>query len=136
MKRAKRLSRPVNSLAGAPEATIRAVFNEQFGSAAERRVVAVGRKTATHEFALHDTGKILGCIVPASKGSFEIASAEILWLCLWEGPERRVVITAELGLAQRLITVFHGCYFPTQIEAFHFDAASKSFYRTGRLGAD
>jgi hypothetical protein len=136
MKRAKRLARSSHPTASGLEPAIRAVFNEQFGSVAERRVVAVGRKTATHEFALHDPGKILGCIVPASKGSFEFASAEILWLCLWEGPERRVVITAELGLAQRLITVFHGCYFPTQIEAFHFDAASKSFYRTGRLGAD
>jgi hypothetical protein len=134
MRRAKRLPRP--PVAPSPEPLIRAAFNEQFDCNAERRVVPVGRKSATHDFALHDAGKVLGAIVPASERSFEVASAEILWLCLWEGPERRVVITGELGLAQRLITVFHGCYFPTQIEAFHFDAASKSFYRTGRLGAD
>ena len=59
MKRAKRLSRPAHPTGSSLEPAIRAVFNEQFGSAAERRMVAVGRKTATHEFALHDPGKIL-----------------------------------------------------------------------------
>ncbi|MBX9630063.1 MAG: hypothetical protein K2X67_06020 [Burkholderiales bacterium] len=134
MKRAKRLYRPV--IAAHFEPAIRQAFNEQFGFGAERRTVTVGRKTASHEFALHDAGKVLGTIVPSSNRAFEIAATEILWLCLWEGPERRVVITSELELAQEMITAFHGCYFPTQIEAFHFDAAAKSFYRAGRLGAD
>lgn len=134
MKRAKRQPRPATG--SALEPVIRAAFNQQFECATERRIVPVGRKTAMHEFALHDAGKVLGAIVPPSSRAFEFASAEILWMCLWEGPERRVVITTELELAQHLITVFHGCYFPTQIEAFHFDAAAKSFYRAGRLGAD
>lgn len=137
MKRAKRHVRTQAITAPATlEPAIRSAFNQAFDCAAERRVVTVGRKTATHEFALHDPGKVLGAVVPPSERSFEFACAEILWQCLWEGPERRVVITPDLGLAQRLMTVFHGCYFPTQIEAFHYDAAAKSFYRTGRLGAD
>lgn len=134
MKRAKRQHRPV--VASHLEPAIRQAFNEQFGFNAERRTVTVGRKTASHEFALHDAGKALGAIVPSSSRAFEIAATEILWLCLWEGPERRVLIASDLELAQQLTTVFHGCYFPTQIEAFHFDAASRSFYRAGRLGAD
>jgi len=134
MKRAKRQHRPVVAIH--VEQAIRQAFNEQFGFNAERRSVTVGRKTASHEFALHDAGKTLGAIVLPSNRAFDTAAAEILWLCLWEGPERRVIITSELELAQRLVTVFHGCYFPTQIEAFHFDAASRSFYRAGRLGAD
>lgn len=134
MKRAKRQPRPV--AARQLEPAIRQAFNEQFGCNAERRTVTVGRKTASHAFALHDAGKALGAIVPASQRAFETAATEILWLCLWEGPERRVIIAAELELVQRLVTVFHGCYFPTQIEAFHYDAGAKSFYRAGRLGAD
>lgn len=134
MKRAKRQHRPV--VASHLEPAIRQAFNELFGFNTESRTVTVGRKTASHEFALHDAGKALGTIVPSSSRAFEFAATEILWLCLWEGPERRVVITSDLELAQQLITAFHGCYFPTQIEAFHFDAASRSFYRAGRLGAD
>lgn len=134
MKRAKRQPRPVAALHLEP--AIRQAFNGQFGFNAERRRVTVGRKTASHEFALHDAGKALGAIIPPSHRAFETAATEILWLCLWEGPERRVIIAAKLELVQRLVTVFHGCYFPTQIEAFHYDVASKSFYRAGRLGAD
>ncbi|MEO8038276.1 MAG: hypothetical protein ABI794_05870 [Betaproteobacteria bacterium] len=135
MRRAKRRSR-AQAVPSLLEPAIRVAFNGHFQCAAERRSVTVGRKSAHHDFALHEAGKVLGTIVERSERAFEAAATEILWLCLWEGPERRLVVTPELALAQRLVTAFQGCYFPTQIEAFHFDGASRSFYRTGRLGAD
>jgi hypothetical protein len=129
------------------EAAVRAAFDRSCGASSARARLAVGRRGAEHEFALHVPGRVIGAIVTArwagvvDAGSGttpgpDRASAELLWLSLWEGRERRVLVATDLELAQRLVGRYAGCYLPAQVEVHHCDVASGSLYLAGRIGGE
>ncbi len=129
------------------EGTVRDAFNAVFDGVAQPASPVVGGRAARHPFSLFDPGRVIGAIVAApwrdrvqqessSSPGQDRATAELLWLTLWEGPERRVLVVTDLDMAQGLITRFHGCYVPANIDVLHFDAAAHSFYLAGRVGAD
>lgn len=129
------------------EPAVRAAFDQAFGTRSVRQRLGVGRRGAEHEFALHASGEVIGAIVTArwtgtvdprsgTTPGQDRASAELLWLCLWEGRERRVLIATDLELAQHLVARYAGCYLPTQVEVHHCDIASGSLYLAGRLGGE
>lgn len=136
-----------NGAAWNPETEVRDAFNAVFDCQASAATPIVGGRTATHPFALFDAGRVIGAIVaapwrdraapePGASPGQDRAAAELLWLTLWEGPERRVLVVTDLDMAQGLITRFHGCYVPADIDVLHFDIAARSFYLAGRVGAD
>jgi hypothetical protein len=129
------------------EPLARAAFDQAFGTRSVRQRLAVGRRGAEHEFALHAPGAVIGAIITerwagaadprsGTTSGQDRASAELLWLCLWEGRERRVLIATDLELAQRLVARYAGCFLPTQVEVHHCDIASGSLYLVGRLGGE
>lgn len=129
------------------EAVARDAFNAVFDCRAQPATPIVGGRTARHAFSMVDPGRVVGAIIVApwrermlpesvpTPGQ-DRATAELLWLTLWEGPERRVLVVTDLDMAQGLITRFHGCYVPAHIDVLHFDLAAHSFYLAGRVGAD
>jgi hypothetical protein len=155
VRRAKRL-RVVVVTAGVPapaaplpdlEPAARAAFDLAFGTRSVRQRLPVGRRGAEHEFALHAPGKAIGSIVTArwdgaadprsgTTPGQDRASAELLWLSLWEGRERRVLVATDLELAQRLVARYAGCYLPAQVEVHHCDITSGSLYLAGRIGGE
>ncbi len=129
------------------ESTVRDAFNAVFDCIAQPASPIVGGRAARHPFSLFDPARVIGAIVAApwrdralqeqsSSPGQDRATAELLWLTLWEGPERRVLVVTDLDMAQGLITRFHGCYVPAQVDVLHFDSAARSFYLAGRVGAD
>jgi hypothetical protein len=129
------------------EHAVRAAFEQAFGVGTVRQRLAVGRRGAEHDYALHAPGQVIGAIVtakwagPADPRSGatpgqDRAAAELLWLCLWEGRERRVLLATDLELAQRLVARYQGCYLPAQVEVHHCDLPSGSLYFAGRLGGE
>ena len=129
------------------EAVTRTAFNAVFDCRAQSANPVVGGRTARHAFSMFDPGRVIGAIVVApwrermhqesvpTPGQ-DRATAELLWLTLWEGPERRVLVVTDLDMAQGLITRFHGCYVPAHVDVLHFDSVAHSFYLAGRVGAD
>lgn len=129
------------------EPAVRTAFDQAFGVSTARQRLAVGRRGAEHEYAMHAPGEVIGAIVtaqwagPADPRSGatpgqDRAASELLWLCLWEGRERRVLLATDLELAQRLVARYQGCYLPAQVEVHHCDLPSGSLYFAGRLGGE
>jgi hypothetical protein len=154
MKRAKlrRVVVPATPVVPGPpqpdlEPAVRAAFEQAFGVSTARQRLAVGRRGAEHEYAVHAPGEVIGAIVTArwagpadprsgTTSGQDRAAAELLWLCLWEGRERRVLLATDLELAQRLAARYQGCYLPAQVEVHHCDLPSGSMYLAGRLGGE
>jgi len=61
------------------------------------------------------------------------ASTELLWLALWSGNERRIMILTDKEMANRLLKRFQGCPFPHQIEIIHYNPSIKEFETMGIL---
>lgn len=155
MRRAKQRRLVVVAAAAPPppaprpdlEPGVRAAFEQASGIRTASTRLAVGRRGAEHEFALHAPGQVIGAIITArwagavdpfsgSTPGQDRAAAELLWLCLWEGRERRVLLATDLELAQRLVARYAGCYLPAQVEVHHCDLPSGSLVPVGRLGGE
>ena len=117
------------------EETIRQLFNTTRSVNASKHRLPVGHGGAKHEFDLYEANSVIGGISTSpwtnktqirssNSGGQDRLSAELLWLTLWEGNEKRVVIVTDEEMARRLLLRFRGCPFPHQIEIVRFDDSS------------
>ncbi len=123
------------------EAEILSQFNTIERLDARKAEPIVGRGNR-HEFDIFQVGKVIGGISTSAwknrtgtnntAGQDRIA-AELLWLTLWPGPERRVMILTSREMTDRLLKRWQGCSFPQPIEILHFDLSNKIFQRQGVL---
>ena len=118
------------------EEEVRSLFNRHNQTNAKKSVLSVGRKGTSHEFDLHDSGKVIGGITTSpwknrtgsyNTGGQDRASTELLWLTLWEGNENRVMILTNKEMADRLFERWQGCLFPHQIKIIHYDESKRLF---------
>jgi hypothetical protein len=102
----------------------------------------LGLNGASHEFDIFEEKKIIGGISTSpwrnktstiNTGGQDRVSTEILWLSLWEGPEKRIIILTDCEMAERIYKKFRGCLFKHPIEIFHFNTTNEQFVRKGVL---
>jgi hypothetical protein len=124
------------------ESEIRDLFNSSYKVAARKTKLRVGQTEKAHEFDIYDANRIIGGITTSpwknlsgssNSGGQDRASAELLWLTLWQGDERRVIILSNEDMANRLLRRFRGSNFPHHIEIIHYDSSLREFKELGRL---
>ena len=124
------------------ERMIRQVFNQTYRTSADKAKLRVGKKGATHEFDIFEQSKVIGGITTSpwknrsgtnNTGGQDRASTELLWLSVWEGNERRVMICTDKEMAERLFDRWKGCAFPHEIEVIHSDESGGSMTLIGTL---
>ncbi len=123
------------------EAEILSRFNESEHFHAHKAEPVVGRDSR-HEFDIYEAGKVVGGISTSpwknrtgsnNSGGQDRVAAELLWLTLWPGPERRVMILSSRDMTDRLLKRWQGCSFLQPIEIFHYDLSTKNLQRQGTL---
>ncbi len=124
------------------EIEIREHFNKQYQLNAEKRTLAIGRLSAHHEFDLFEDDKVIGGITTSpwivgkgsnNTGGQDRVAAELLWLSLWSGNERCVMILSDREMAEKISLRFKGCTFSHQIEILFYDIAQGTFTKIGLL---
>lgn len=124
------------------ESEIRDLFNSWYKVLGTKTKLRIGQNRTAHEFDLYDPNKVIGGITTSpwknrsgssNSGGQDRASAELLWLTLWEGDERRVMILSDKDMADRLLKRFQGCYFHHNIEIIHYDSSLREFEELGKL---
>ena len=118
-------------------------FNSQYGTDARKvKGLPVGNANAKHEFDLYEPGKVIGGVTTSpwtnktgstNTGGQDRAAAELLWLSLWGGEERRILIVTDPDMARRLLERFGGCPFPKPIEILQYNSHKKQLVEVGRL---
>ncbi len=127
------------------ERDARRLFNEKYQAKAEEKEteLPLGQNTK-HKFDIYECGKFIGGITTSTwkcntvlksnnSGGQDRASTELLWLSLWQGRERRVMILTDTEMADRLFKRWQGCKFPRQIEILHCDESKRLFETVGVL---
>ena len=122
-------------------------FNKLSKTNAGKRILVFGESGAKHEFDIYEKDKVIGGVSTSpwrnkANGSGkrtnntsgqDRASTELLWLSLWQGPERRVHILTDDEMAKKLFQKFNGSAFQQRIEIYYFNAQDLSFLRVGIL---
>lgn len=102
----------------------------------------MGQTEKPREFDIYEANRVIGGITTSpwknrsgssNSGGQDRASAELLWLTLWPGDERRIMILSDEDMANRLLKRFRGSYFPHHIEIIHYDSSLREFKELGRL---
>ncbi len=123
------------------EEEIRSHFNNSEHLNAQKAVLIVGGNSE-HEFDVYEAGKVIGGITTSpwknltgsnNSGGQDRVATELLWLTLWPGPERRVMILSSKEMADRLLKRWQGSSFPQIIEIFYYDISAGSLKREGIL---
>jgi len=129
------------------ERDARRLFNEKYQAKAEEKEtelqVGLGQ-CAKHKFDIYECGKFIGGITTSTwkcntvrrsnnSGGQDRASAELLWLTLYRGDERRVMILTDEDMAERLFGRWQGCAFPHRIEIIHCDLREERLKKIGVL---
>lgn len=122
------------------EESIRSSLNRLYNINATKQRLKLGSSGAKHEFDLYDAGKLIGGINTSpwknktgsnNTGGQDRVSTELLWLTLWEGYEKRVIVLTDSEMAERIIARFSGCAFPKKIEIILFDLNRQDFISIG-----
>jgi len=125
------------------EAIVRDAINERFKSNSINSRQPVAENGHIHEFDIYESGLIIGGVSTGTKvtsggssntGSKDRAAAELLWLSLWQGHEKRVHVLTSKDLAEWLFNRFNGATFPFKITILHFDTETKELGEIGTLG--
>ena len=125
------------------EKTVRDQFNKLYSYETKKQRLEVGRKGAKHEFDLYQKGQLIGGVSTSpwhnksgtnNTGGQDRASAELLWLSLWNGKERRIHILTDLKMAKNLYSRYIGTPFRKPIEIMHYDQNKRKFSTVGKLG--
>lgn len=123
------------------EEEMRSCFNKSEHFHAYKAELLVGGDSK-HEFDIYEASKVIGGITTSpwknstgsnNSGGQDRVAAELLWLNLWPGSERRVMILSSRDMADRILKRWKGCSFPQTIEIFHFDILTSSITRQGTL---
>ncbi|MDD5127752.1 MAG: hypothetical protein PHR43_06655 [Dehalococcoidales bacterium] len=124
------------------EEEARCCFNKVYDLNSKKKVLEVGEKGASHEFDIYEPQKVIGGITTSpwwnktgsnNTGGQDRVAAELLWLTMWDGNERRVMILTDKIMASRLFERWKGCHFPHTIEIIHYNPCSKEFDTIGLL---
>ena len=116
------------------EERVRSRLNSFYSVNATKQRLTLGSSGAKHEFDLYDAGKLIGGITTSpwknktgsnNTGGQDRVSTELLWLSLWEGNEKRVVVLTDREMAEKIIARFSGCAFPQKVEIILFDQNTK-----------
>ncbi|TGL53183.1 hypothetical protein EHQ61_04790 [Leptospira wolffii] len=112
------------------EKRIREKFNKIFKVASKKKRIAPSGSASTHEFDIYNEGKFIGGINTRRRltssgknntGGQDRVSSEILWLSLWRGSERRVLILTDKEMIEHLKRKYEGWEFPHYIEVYYID---------------
>lgn len=125
------------------EKIVRDSYNSKHSCNAIKATLTIGNQGAKHEFDLYEKGKVIGGIstIPwtnkTKKKSNNTAgqdrvSTELLWLSLWPGNEKRVLILKDLEMSEKIHKKFMGTPFAKKVCIFHFE--NKSCKKIGELG--
>lgn len=124
------------------ESEIRDLFNKSEKVNTKKERLSFQPDAPPHEFDLYKKGKVIGGISTSSwrnrtgtnnSGGQDRVSTELLWLTLWKGQERRVMILSSKDMAGRLLRRWQACSFPYPIEIIYFDLTNKAFETIGTL---
>ncbi len=124
------------------ESEVVCLFNGKNGTNAKKAKLQVGNEGSSHEFDLYESDKVIGGVTTSpwknktgssNTGGQDRASTELLWLSLWGGNERRVMILTDRDMADRLYERWKGCSFPKRIEIIHCNLPQKKFDMVGML---
>ena len=125
------------------EKLVREKFNLNNNTKAVKATLPIGNEGATHEFDLFEKGRIVGGISTSpwfnktgsnNTGGQDRAAAELFWLSLWNGAEKRMHILTDNEMAIRLYKRFRGVPLIAEIEIIHFDLNRSLFTSIGTLG--
>lgn len=125
------------------EELVRKEFNLKYNTKAVKAVLRIGNEGSKHEYDLFEEGKIIGGISTSpwfnktgsnNTGGQDRAAAELFWLSLWDGPEKRVHILTDKEMAKRLFERFRGVPLKVKIEILHFYLNKGPFTSIGTLG--
>lgn len=124
------------------ESLVRDEFNIANNASAQKHTLSLGAGTASHEFDLYETDKVIGGISSSpwfnksksnNTGGQDRAATELLWLALWSGSEKRIHVLTDKEMACRLFKRFSGARFPQTIQIQHFDIKTRKFTVVGTL---
>ena len=102
----------------------------------QEKTLCIGDQGAKHEFDLYEKGKVIGDISTSpwktsnnhnNTAGQDRVSTELLWLILWRGNEKRVLILTDLEMSEKIHRKFLGTPFAKKVYIFHFDLKNKSF---------
>ena len=123
------------------ESQVRQHFNALKKVNAQKKTLRF-EQVAEHEFDLYDPQKVIGGITTSpwknktgsnNTGGQDRISAELLWLSVWEGEERRVMILTDQEMATKIFSRWKGCRFHRPVEIVCFNPADQSFRLIGKL---
>ena len=124
------------------EKMVRDSYNSKHSCNARKKTLRIGGQGAKHEFDLYEEGKVIGGISTGrwktkknhnNTGSQDRVSTELLWLILWPGNEKRVLILTNLEMSKKIHKKFLGTPFAKKVYIFHFDLENKSFKKIGEF---
>ena len=125
------------------EKIVRNSYNSKHSCNARKKTLPIGTQGAKHEFDLYEEGKVIGGISTSpwtnktgtnNTAGQDRVSTELLWLILWPGKEKRVLILTDHDMSKKIHEKFRGTPFAKKVHVFHFDLENKSFKKTGELG--
>ena len=125
------------------EKIVRGIYNSKHSCQCKKERLTIGDQGAKHEFDLYEKGKVIGGIstspwtnktVTNNTSGQDRVSTELLWLTLWHGNEKRVLILTDHDMSKKIHKKFLGTPFPKKVYIFHFDLKNQSFKEIGELG--
>ena len=125
------------------EKIVRNSYNSKHSCNARKKTLCIGNQGAKHEFDLYEEDKVIGGISTSpwtnktgtnNTGGQDRVSTELLWLSLWRGNEKRVLILKDLEMSKKIHKKFLGTPFAKKVYIFHFDSKNRSFKKIGELG--
>jgi len=126
------------------EKEVRYLFSKKYQAKIEENETQLQvAKKAKHKFDIYEGGKFIGGITTSpwknstgsnNTGGQDRASTELLWLSLWQGRERRVMILTDREMANKLFNRWESCPFPHKIEIIYCNLSEKRLEKSGVLG--
>ena len=125
------------------EKLVRACYNKSNHVSTKKEKLSVGDSGASHEFDLYQKGKVIGGVSTSpwlnksgsnNTGGQDRAAAELLWLTLWSGKEKRVHILTNKEMVEKLYNRFKGAPLRKKVEILYFNLNTKKFVLKGILG--
>ena len=124
------------------EKIVRDSYNSKHSCNTIKDNLDIGDQGAKHEFDLYEKGKVIGGISTSlwtnktgtnnTAGQDRVAT-ELLWLTLWPGKEKRVLILTDHDMSKKIHKKFRGAPFAKKVYVFHFDLKNKSCKKIGEL---
>lgn len=122
------------------EREIREAFNTCFRFESQKKVCNLGE--SKHEFDVYEEEKLIGGINTSpwrnksgtnNTGGQDRVCTELLWLTLWNGKEKRVLILTDCEMFEKILKRFKGINFSKPIEVYLYSIEKKSIVNSQTL---